>query len=467
MNILWIEDFGQLDSGVNTLTVMFQNLLSFDKMDKDSLNLIDYPNQLAEFCQQQASVHCIYLCRNYFDYAEFKENNSIVNKMDAIILDIRLNNGDHVDFDLAIPEPYKNTAEFHKNAGFYIFNDLIHLGVPAEKMCFMTGEDSTFGDFKTRCLEIYVPQIECFEKRDTKGYDKLRIWLKKQETPYTQLRRGIMTACQDLKTSPIRFNKFIKDPEKQVNSTDMHDYLGVLENFLPLRDPDGDKEEKDKKQALYKLFIRTLAHEWEAADFIKGEAWIMKCTRNWITHNSTLFNALDETMVAYLFMINMRLMFSFNESVQPCEKMLLNLFANEDLIDTEVFKNQNKNKLIPFKTPYLNLREIVSKENDIIDTKNKQKSSENKKKISFIKDAIYFNEIANNLQQSESDRRNDKVLFTNVLYQMLFLNLSIPRITIGKGKTLEITFKDFDYAKKPYLFELARYIYSRSFSVEK
>jgi hypothetical protein len=244
----------------------------------------------------------------------------------------------------------------------------------------------------------------------------------------------------------------------------MQDYLGVLERFLPLRDPDADKKEKDKKQALYKLFIRTLAHEWEAADFIKGEAWIMKSTRNWITHNSTLFNALDETMVAYLFMINMRLMFSFDEAVQPYEKILLNLFKDENLIEKNIFENQNKNKLIPFKNPYFNLREIVVNENDIIDDRNKQKSVENKKKISFIKDAIYFNEIANNLQQSESDRRNDKTLFIKVLYQMLFLSLSIPRITIGKGKTLEITFKDVNYNKNPYIFELARHIYSRSFS---
>jgi len=74
----------------------------------------------------------------------------------------------------------------------------------------------------------------------------------------------------------------------------MRDYVEVLEKFLPLREPNN-------KTSLYKLFIRTLTHEWEASDpkKIKGLAWIMKNTRNWIAHNSNLFNALDEQMLAY------------------------------------------------------------------------------------------------------------------------------------------------------------------------
>ncbi len=447
MNILWIEDFGgQLDSGVKTLTLMFQNLLSFDNLDKDTLNLIDYPNQLIEFCQQQASVHGIFLCRNYFDYAEFKNNHAIVNKIDAIILDIRLDSGDHVDFDLAIPEPYKKTAEFHKNAGFYIFNDLVHLGVPAEKMCFMTGEDSTFGDFKTKCLEIYVPQIECFEKRDTKGYDKLRTWLTKQETPYVKLRRGIIEACNSLKNliddkNKLLFNGFIEETEKKISLEDSHNYLDVLANFLPLREPVD-------KSTLYKLFIRTLTHEWEATEpkKIRGLAWIMKSTRNWITHNSTLFNAVDEQIIAYLFMINMRIMFNFDEVKQTYEEILFKLFSGEDLTK-EIFEEQNKNKLITLKIKkaYCDLQNKVASEK-------------------IIKDAFRFSALANNIQESNSELRKDKVLFDKVLYQLFWLINSYPRIDVRIGK-IEITFEEYDYRKKaPYLFELARHIYNRSFS---
>ena len=84
----------------------------------------------------------------------------------------------------------------------------------------------------------------------------------------------------------------------------------------------------------------------------------MKSTRNWITHNSTLFNALDETMLAYLFLINMRVMFNFDDAVQPYEKILLNLFA-EDVLSEELFKDKSKNKFIPISETYLDIKNIA------------------------------------------------------------------------------------------------------------
>ncbi len=459
-HFLWIEDFDNSPKATasNVLGSLFDD--SYFSEDKRQLrkNLkqygvfieLSFQDGLSFIRQQLHKIDYVILDINL---PAISEGDSINDAVLKLLTDFQAyqKQADEKEDEQLLTEKCKELREI---AGFYLYTELVvELGFPKDHILFCSNHGEEVKSIKEafESAKIALPPI--YEKANP----KVQQWVKtRYENPYSHLRRGIIEARQYLKTQKLRFNDFIKDSEKQVNPADMQDYLGVLENFLPLREPSD-------KAGLYKLFIRTLVHEWEAADFIKGEAWIMKCTRNWITHNSTLFNALDEAMVAYLFMINMRLMFSFDESVQPYEKMLLNLFAKEDLLDTDAFKNQNKNKLIPFKTPYLNLREIVSKENDIIDTKNKQKSTENKKKISFIKDAIYFNEIANNLQQSESDRRNDKKLFIKVLYQMLFLNLSIPRITIGKGKTLEITFKDFDYAEKPYLFELARHIYNRSF----
>jgi hypothetical protein len=302
-----------------------------------------------------ASVHCVYLCLNYFDYANFKKNHTIVNEIDAIILDIRLNNGDHVDLDLAIPEPYSNTEEFHKNAGFYIFNDLIHLGVPAEKMCFMTGEDSTFGDFKAKCLEIYVPQMKCFEKRDKKGkkgYDELRAWLQEQESDYVQLRRGIIEGCRFLKNhieiekddDNIQFRDFVKKednkPTIEIPTTDIENYLDVVSQLLAIKEPIDQNIQ-------YRLFLRTLVHEWEEnihpknlkekypQFFTKDQpnsfrkmndiytfAWLMKMTRNWVSH-ANLLEPLNSQIIAFLFLINMRAMFKLPKAIQPYERILL------------------------------------------------------------------------------------------------------------------------------------------------
>lgn len=452
MNILWIEDFGQLDSGVNTLSLMFKNLLGFDNIDKDSLNLIDYPNQLEEFCQQQTSVHCIYLCRNYFDYADFKNNHAIVNEIDAIILDIRLNNGEHVDFDLAIPEPYSNTEEFHKNAGFYIFNDLIHLGVPAEKMCFMTGEDSTFGDFKTKCLEIYVPQIECFEKRDKKGYDKLREWLQEQESDYVKLRRGVIEGCnhlkelsKDLTDNQLQFNEFIKRNETPVSvKDDIQSYLEILTNFLPLNEP------KDKEN-YYKLFVRTLAHEWQAAfakrisgrNDLSAFAAIMKVTRNWVSHDS-IFNNINEQDVAFLFISNMRAMFALNNDLLAYEKQLLNLFNNPLSADEMANKSgrivQNRN--LPLSENYISLLDEAGKIN-----RNK------------TWDATNFHEVLKALQNDKSNSKNND-FFINKLYQSFWFLTSTGYIYTPK---LEYQFSHFKYGETEFLLEFSRHIYNRSF----
>ncbi len=447
MNILWIEDFGgTLSSGTDTLESMFKNLLSFDDWDEDELNLIKRPTDLKKFCEQQKSVHRIHLCRNYFDYIAFKAAHSITHEIDTIISDIRLDNIAAEQFNSPIPDAYlSDKRKFHENGGFYIFNDLIHLGVPAERICFMTGEKNSFKSFEEKCTEIYTPKVTAFEKSDA-DYEKLRDWLTAQQSSYAILRRGIIEACHSLKNlinaeNKLLFNGFIEESEKKISLEDSHNYLDVLANFLPLREPVD-------KSTLYKLFIRTLTHEWEATEpkKIRGLAWIMKSTRNWITHNSTVFNAVDEQIIAYLFMINMRIMFNFDEAKQNYEEILFKLFSGENLTK-ETFENQNKNKLIALdiKKAYCNLQNKVASEK-------------------IIKDAFRFPALANNIQESNSELRKDKVLFDKLLYQMFWLINSYPRVDVRIGK-VEITFEEFDYRKKsPYLFELARHIYSRSFS---
>jgi len=328
MNILWIEDFDKLDPGTATLNLMFQDLMSFDNWDEDELSLLSKPSDLEKFFKENSALHCVFLCRHYFDYIDFRAKSDLTKGIDAVIIDIRLDN--NVSFNDPIPSGFNDIAKFHQEAGFYIFNDLVHLGFPAEKMCFMTGEKNSFIDFKTRCNDIYIPEVVGFEKSNDVEYGNLRQWIKERESDYANLRRGIIEGCQYLKKfnqPPTAFNQF-QESGKETNLDEIRDYLQILENFLPLRKPDD-------KATCYKLFLRTLTHEWESAkpEKIKGLAWIMKSVRNWITHNSNLFNALDEKMLAYLFIINMRVMFDFDKKVEPYEKILLNLFATDALTE--------------------------------------------------------------------------------------------------------------------------------------
>jgi hypothetical protein len=452
MNILWIEDFGGgLPTGTGTLSSIFLDLISFDSWDEDELSLLNCPNDLEKFCKENSALHCVFLCRHYFDYVEFKKANELIQIIDAVIIDIRLNN--KIDFDLPIPNGSQTKAKFHEEAGFYIFNDLVHLGIPADKMCFLTGEISSLDEFSKKCAEIYIPQVKSFEKKDAE-WEKLRKWIKEQESDYAILRRGIIEGCQfakNLTIDKLYFNKFTNNNES-VQPEDIFNYLEILKDFLPLREPVN-------KADLYKLFIRTLSHEWEAAKNIKRDnnkkdaalAWIMRNTRHWITHNSKLFSALDEGMLAYLFIVNLRVMFNFDDDKLQChEEILLKLLAEEALSEAEF-----KAKSIPVSDAYLKLKNIVLDEKHSGQYQN-------------VEDAFYFNELANNIQLSNSSRRNDKDLFSKLLYQMFWLTTSNPFVSTGNRKNLlEIKFWDFNYAEKPYLFELARHIYNRSFSSDE
>ena len=110
-----------------TLNSMFQDLISFDNWDEDDLSLLSKPSDLESFCKENSALHCVYLCRHYFDYVEFKAKNEFAKRIDAVIIDIRLDN--NVDFSLPIPSVSHSKAKFHEEAGFYIFNDLVRLGL--------------------------------------------------------------------------------------------------------------------------------------------------------------------------------------------------------------------------------------------------------------------------------------------------------------------------------------------------
>ena len=454
MNILWIEDFGgNLSTGTDTLSLMFQNLISFDNWDEDELKLLEKPKELESFCKKNSALHCILLCRHYFDYIDFKSNNDLTRKIDSVIIDIRLDN--KVDLSLPIPSASHTNPKFHEEAGFYIFNDLVHLGFPADKICFMTGEMNSFDGFKKQCDDIYIPNVIGFEKRDAE-YGKLREWIKERESDYVKLRRGIIEGCKQLKElkEKLCFDKYSKDDKKPA-FLDMDDYLDILESFLPLREPSN-------KAALYKLFIRTLAHEWEESVEPKrinddqttfAFSWIMKMSRNWMAHNSTaIFNNLKEQDIAYLFVCNMRAIFDLGIDVKGYEKNLFILFNKSE--ETKAFKSSElivKEKDIPLVKHYVSYFNEKTKKvqvhhilHDLQNDKAKLKEKGDDFFITGLYHSFWF-------LTSEHDDKKDKAVENNRNPNQVYISR-------------HYTFYCFDYTQSEFLLKFSSHIYSRSFS---
>ena len=332
-HFLWVEDFkvsenknappmmdNPADNIVSsTIDSVFGSILDIITLNDNCEDIYD----VRDFLKEKG----IFLKLNLLEALEFIRNPDELAKIDFIVLDVdmpicRKEQEDVNDYLPNLIKEYESESELGRIAGYPIYIELvIELGFPKSHILFCSNHAKYFDELQSKFknAKIKLPVSPNPEKAFLEKEDKAEInhWLDEAHRDYFVLRRGIIEGCRaiskNLTEKCLSFNGFI-EPEKQVNLEDMRDYLSVLENFLPLREPsDADKS------VLYKLFIRTLTHEWEATEpkKIRGLAWIMKSTRNWITHNSTLFNALDEIMVAYLFMINMRLMFSFDEAVQP------------------------------------------------------------------------------------------------------------------------------------------------------
>ncbi|MEQ1638322.1 MAG: hypothetical protein ABL903_16705 [Methylococcales bacterium] len=469
MNILWIEDFGGgLNHGTATLNLVFGDLVSFDNWDEDELSLLSNPSDLEQFCKENSALNCIFLCRHYFDYVEFKQNNEFSKRIDAVIIDIRLDN--KVDFSSPIPSDLSEKEKFHINAGFYIFNDLVHLGFPAEKMCFMTGEKNSLSGFKKQCSDIYMPEVIGFEKSDAE-YEKLRRWIKMQESDYAMLRRGIIEGCSQLKShiekdeSNIQFRDFIKTENKQptieIPTTDIKNYLDALSQFLVLNQPN----EPSATNIQYRLFLRTLVHEWEenidpnslkeknAGDLNKIRdiytfAWLMKMARNWTSH-ANLLEPLDPQIIAFLFLVNMRAMFKLPKAIQPYEQILLRCItlSPAKIINIDTLRDDIKHSEDHADDILIRMNNIHKNEkSDFILTYFDKNKEEKTKKLNNFKEKI--NEVYRyNTGQSDVEDHNYK----GFLLQYFWVNqkTDLRSLTVNSDE---------------FLHTLARHIYRASFS---
>lgn len=460
-HFLWVEDFKDSEDDIgdnivsSTVNLVFGSLIDKDELMERRADEDVY--EARDFLQKKG----VFLQLNLLEALEFIHNPDELAKIDFVVLDVdmplrREGQNDAQNYLPDLIEQYGEESELKKIAGYQIYTELvIELGFPKAHILFCSNHASYFDKLKSKFASANIkPPLSSNPDKPflTKDDDAdIKQWLDNARCDYFVLRRGIIEGCRyakQLVDDKLYFNQYLRKSDS-VKTEDILNYLEILEKYLPLREPSNKKD-------LYKLFIRTLSHEWESANSIRSDknkkdavlAWIMRNTRHWITHNSALFNDLDEKIVAYLFIVNIRVMFdSGDEDIQGYEQILLNLFSEEAISEDE-FKIKSNNKFIPLPKAYLDLNNLV------LDEKNKR---------IHINDAFYFNELANNIQLSESPLRDDKQLFTKLLYQMFWLTTSNPYVDKKNRKLLEIKFWDFNYMEKPYIKGIARHIYKPSF----
>jgi len=459
---LWVEDFEESHSVKPYTDFVFGELLQ----DIDSKQRPTNKEEMRLLLEKRG----VFLELTFADGLEFIYDDENLRKVDYIILDVRLAIEESAD------EDYKHLSDILKYyekeeeprtelkmvAGYQLYIELIiNLGFPKEHILLCSNHANHLQSLADAFdkARMRLPKIPTKEETD-KAY--VRKWVKEQhENPYSVLRRGIINGCQyiqsllkDQQEAVIQFGEFFKtdNHSQPISVPDMLDYLESLQNILPLREPKHPLR-------LYKLFVRSLAHEWDAAKphllgrnqdgQLQAFGWIMKNVRNWAAHKN-LFENLTEKEVVFLFLINMRTMFQLeNAETKPFEKALLSLFSHP--LSQDEMSALINNKSLNLAKSYSSLKRKVQNDKD---------------------DAVTFVGMLNNLVNRDKISQGE---ISHRLFQMFWHGLSrakVNNVTTSTGRQGGIenagiwyTFQIHDYGvahPNSFIFQLARHIYSES-----
>ncbi|MGD7036744.1 hypothetical protein [Methylotuvimicrobium buryatense] len=459
---LWVEDFafGEKTRDIKgTADKLFGGIYPPDTFHDDERDL-----------KESLKNYGTFLELNFQDALEFI--NTQLHEVDYVILDIDLPAyAEHDEINETVSSILKDfegytpsddpededqlksvCGELKKNAGFYLYAKLVfELGFPKQHIQFFSNHGNEAKSIKDafKAAKIAPPDI-CY-----KNEDRVRQWVSNCfDSPYSRLRRGIIEGCKQLKKlrNNLRFSKF--SVEGKLAFLDVDDYLDVLENFLPLREPAN-------KTIFYKLFIRTLAHEWEESveprkldddQATFAFSWIMKMTRNWMAHNSTaIFNNLTEKDLAYLFICNMRAIFELSEKTMGYEKILLSLFSKGDeheaLEESEIIIKEKRIPLVKYYVSYFNEKTKRTQVHNILHDLQNNKSKLKAKGDDFFITGLYRSFW---FLTSEHDDKKDKAVENNRNPNQVYISR-------------HYTFYLFDYCKSEFIFNFSSHIYHRSF----
>ncbi|MCQ8104322.1 response regulator [Methylomonas sp. SURF-2] len=304
-------------------------------------------------------------------------------------------------------------------------------------------------------------------KAFNKGSNQLDIELKKHEgNKYLVLRRGVIDGCGFLKQQLqaqeefLQFREFIKDKENhEITATEIINYLDTLALSLVAR----IQTDQESLNIQYRLFLRTLVHEWEEnieANSFKEKygnnlesirdiytfGWTMKMTRNWVAH-AKLLEPLNAQFIAFLFLINMRAMFRLPKAIQSYEEILLQCISLSPANGINIASIRDE-----IKRSEENIDDLLIRMNNIhTDEKSNLILTYVEKKENKTKRLKYFNDKINeiyryNTGQSDAEDHNYK----RFLLQYFWVN--------QKSDLINLTANSYDF-----LPTLARHIYNDSF----
>lgn len=351
MNIVWIEDFGGNQSAPTQLATLLFKCLSesagapfFSDWMTENEELQLTQQSLNNYCSQNIPEHKIILLGNLRSYLDWCAHVDVNRDADIFILDINLTKDDRPELPMPIPAGFEENTDFHKSAGLYIYNDLLARRFPKDKICLMTGEDTTLADFERTCALAFMEPPKNFHKsegNDRRGPAEFHKWLLNfaHNDLYLRFRRGALDgigwALADIKQrnyKALHFQRYLYQPD-HFNAIEAVAYLNGLSALLPPSSTTGNG-------SVLKQFLRALVHEWEnrtkygtntrarqtKSPIFMVLAEVLQLTRNSLTHGRLIDNFSEHDLVIW-FILNFRAMFgSPTGDSRGYEQALLRMF---------------------------------------------------------------------------------------------------------------------------------------------
>lgn len=420
MRILWIEDLGGISP--DQLVGMLSGWLDDQVIDElveelekyirqPEINFwIDFYREKNEVTNNSIELH---FCTQLNSLKKILSSSQVVLDYDIVLIDINLENLENDSFSLK--KDWDGIDR--KIAGLWVYNKLVYLGFPAERLAFFTGNAvDAAKEFISTCKSYFIEPVPTSFEKNSETKD-LKEWLSNiSKNDFLLLRRGILDGCSYVSShlnknkdidSLIQFNNFCKkDSQARMDRTTVNDYLLSIVKTIPA------KADYKELQITKRLILRAIAHEWEtevvpdeeSSITLKAFAYTMKSARNLLSHGDDI-NDIGYNTIAFLFIVNFRAMFfieNFTRKNFYYEIYLLRLFK---------FKEINKSILES------NLK--ITWNN--IDKKFKSIIGKKKKDGTKINDAHFYNQRVGLL--SFSEQVVDKMNYEKELYRIFFHGL--------------------------------------------
>jgi len=334
-----------------------------------------------------------------------------------------------------------------------------------------TTQTNTCGEFYRKFFAARITPPDIISKNDSECL--LPSWIDNLTSDdYVQLRRLLINYSLfliDELNNNLEIHHRLKDNEKFCFKN--NEAISLLENvihLLPIQKP----ESKSELSHTFKQLVFIMSHHWDTLEWpnkfnfyidFKNEETakkekeivlkcffiIMKTVRNW-SHHGDIFEKIDERTLAYLFLINARALFDLGDKCSSHETKLLKFISHpKGPMKLEDFEEKCKRRL----SHHVQYARIINK-------------------FGHRRD-LGINQILN---ESVKNLNNDRFKFTSQdlihgLFDCFWFLTSPPRFnkdgaehTKPHGVQLSIHFPTFNYNAYPFLTDLSRHLFYKTFN---